>query len=214
MRVDHLTFGQLYRLASPENLCRVTKAYHKWLRRFWDDNDGFGSIEPFSVGLAQAYCPIEATPWCRVLAFLRDSELRSALRRAAKDQVVPYHPGYLTLFRTLNRFIDQRTQSALGSLIVMHCKHCGVPAHLRENTSGDYCVFVESNEAGCAVLTYKPGLKWSTIKQFCDEMNVSADRVFWWLPEGDRTGWRINPSNWPVNTPDFQKAADELVYKA
>lgn len=217
MKIDHLTFGQLLKLQSVENLARVTRAYHKALRRHFDDNDGGGSIEFYTVLLAETYFPEFAAPWKRVLAFLRSPELKLALRRSAKAQRVPRLPGYWATFIMLERraFPNRKVRWALAGLIVTHCKHSGVPATLRANDNEDFFVYVETNQLGCEVIRHKPGLKWSTISQFCNEMGVDPERVFWWLPKaGDRTGWRINPALWPVNTPDFQETAKQLIYVA
>ncbi len=73
------------------------------------------------------------------------------------------------------------------------------------------CVLVATDSGGCALLENKPGLKWSTIELMCYEMNVNVDRVFWLSEYRDKTGWRVNPALWPLDTPDCSQRALELV---
>lgn len=217
MKLDHLTFGQLYKLADISTLMRVTRAYHKALRRVWDTDSlfqtGLGADLPYSVSEAELCYPMTACPWTRLLAFLRSDELKSAVKKAARAVQIP--PScYVSVYRTLNpyRFPDKRVRHALASIIATHVKCHGVPAVVSEMADGSYAVRVATDEMGCAVLMHKPGLKWSTIELMCYEMNVNIDKVFWWLSEyRDKTGWRVNPALWPVNTPDCQEHVMELV---
>lgn len=213
MKLDHLTFGQLLKLADVGTLMRVTRAYHRALRRHFDDNDGGGSIEFYTVYLAETYFPEFAAPWKRVLAFLRSAELKSALKKSARAATIP--PScYVSIYRKLDahRFPDERVRHALAAIVATHVKCHGVPAVVTETADGSYVVKVATDSMGCALLTHKPGLKWSTIELLCYQMNVNTDKIFWWLSEHrDKTGWRVNPALWPVNTPDCMEHALDLV---
>jgi len=213
MKLNHLTFGQLHKLASVQTLMRVERAYYVALRTAWEEHPRGGA--EFSVSLAAELCPWVKRRYAGVIQFLRSAELKSALRAAAKPVQIP--PSCcVSKLRVLEsrRFINRKIRWALGALIVTHCKNNGVPACLEE--VGDLCDFVvyaATDELGCAVLENKPGLKWETIVQFCSEMNVDASPVFWWLPyTDDKTGWRINPLLWPVNIPDYPEIAKQLVW--
>lgn len=217
MKLDHLTFGQLLKLADTSTLMRVTKAYHKMLRRLWNSNL---VLDPalFTVCAAEspgAFCDYSelAKPWQQLLKFLRSDELKSALKKSAASIQIP--PScYVSIYRELSeqRFPNRRTREALASIIVTHCKCHGVPAAAQEGLNGTIFVRVATDSMGCAILQNKPGLKWSTIELMCYEMNVCVDRIFWWLSEyRDKTGWRVNPANWPVNTPDYLETAKQLV---
>jgi hypothetical protein len=209
MKLDHLTFGQLLKLRDVDTLMRVTKAYHKALRRVWC----LRRRDEFSVTAAEQFLPLFAQPWQQVIEWLKGPELRSAVKKAARGMTIP--PScYVSVYRelTVHRFPNRRTREALASMIATHCKCHGVPAVVQGET--DLRVYVATDSMGCALLQEKPGLKWSTIELMCYEMNVNTDRVFWWLSEyRDKTGWRVNPALWPVNTPDVSEWVKELVYE-
>lgn len=209
MKLDHLTFGQLYKLKSPETLMRVTQAYHKALRRKWDAE--IYEWCSFFVARAEETFPAFSEPWRRVIQFLCSAELKSALRKSAVDTRIP--PScYVSALRVLpNRgFPNATIRKSLAAAIVAHCEANCVPACVMDFIDRTI-VYAATDSMGCAVLESKPGLPWADIEKLCYQLNVCVDRIFWWLPEGDRTGWRVNPMNWPVNTPDVQEAAKELV---
>lgn len=206
MKLDHLTFVQLHRLASPANLLRVTTAYYRALRKSHE--------EPFMVSQAEAWCPEVKARYQSVLDFLRGPELKSALRKAAAAQKIPPSCSVIR-HRVLSghRFPNEGIRHALAALIQIHCVSNGVPACVM-SANDDTLVFAATDELGSACLTYKPGLPWEQICFECDNMLIDPMAVFSWLPwTDDKMGWRINPCNWPVMTPDYQEAVKQLIEK-
>jgi hypothetical protein len=207
MKLDHLTFGQLFKLALPETLMRATRAYHNVLRRQW-------KYDGFSVAAAEEHAsPYFIDKWKRMLDFLRGPELKSALRKAAAAQAITPTPGAPFPFMTVNRFKfpDYRNRLAVSGLILMHCRHNGVPAKCRVTPDGDFEIRVETGPLGCALLCHKPGLKLSTIDKFCQDTGIHTWGPFPWVPLGTPRDARINPCVWPTNTPGVQEIAKELI---
>lgn len=141
------------------------------------------------------------------------ARLKSAMRQKAAMTPIPQAFEY-SLFRKLpaRLYRDRQHRLTLAWLIFKFCRAAGAVARVSVNNEDDFLVSVMTNSVGKAVLTHLAGLKWEDIQTYCRDMNVDAEKLFWWLPVADdRTGWKINPSNWPVNTPDWQVAANSLI---
>lgn len=215
MKLTHLNFAQLHRLASPANLLRVTTAYHKALHRLWDSEDGGGSIEFFTVGLAEAYFPEFCKPWQRVLLFLRSDALKTALRKAADDFAIQCTPEPWTPVCVLEaRRFPTQVRTVLSGLVYRLCRNNNLAARIQTHElSEDVRVVADCNAHGPTVLLYQSGIAWGVICETLRAYNLAPFEVFPWLVLADlRPTTRVNPLQWPVNTPDFYEHGKTLAY--
>lgn len=226
MKIDHLTFGQLYKLYSHHNLCRVVAAYEGMLRRHWDietpaNERHHARLNEFSVTGAERIFFKQAAPWRRVIAFLKGSELRSAVRRAADAQDIPYLPGAkLELCRIPVFGRTEAEAEALAAIIMWHCQRSGAMAFwkcTRETIGYNAIVIaVETGPLGIRILQYRHGLPWNEIAAMCWAKGVDPERLFDWVPQEHRRAerfedTRVNPCVWPMNTPDRHEIAKQLL---
>ena len=216
MKLEHLTFGQLYRLHSSPTLIRMECAYHCALRRrqlFY-----FPGIKMNRAEMEAAF-PEVAARWRRVLDFLKGPELRSALRREADRVLVRRCPGYMEVFRTIPYYSPEQEQDAfaLARLNVVYITDvCGVPARVARIPNQHrqaYTVLVETDEFGRAAIIYKTGVEVQKLQQYCADGNHSFSRLFWWVPNGLNPTDKINPCCAPVNTPDATDQAAAFIWK-
>lgn len=215
MNLEKLSFGQLYKLAQPETLMRVTAAYHRALRRAWNADPAFVP-EDFSVSLAEKPGNFSyfAVPWRRTIAFLRSSDLRRRLRIAADCQSVPLVPGsWLSLWDiSPRRFYHPRVRAALAAMVMYLCEKNRVPCVFSE----DHDIIklrAETSALGIKLLLYKSGISWDRVIYFCEAYEVKPQNVFWWIETAQMSPpMLINPLVWPVNTPDVYEVGRTLVY--
>lgn len=214
MKLDHLTFGQLYQLAQPETLMRVTATYHSALRTAWDAEGGHGSIEDFSVSLAEAYSPEIKKRYSPKLSFLQGLALKTALRKAADAQTIRPTPGRSLVLRTIEtrRYRNGTVRSVLADLIMEFCRLSGVRAWVREVSNKNLEVHVETDAWGVKLLWHRSGLRFSTIMQFCLDAGLRPGAVFFWLDDYTSATDRINPLVAMVNTPDVHEIAAQFVH--
>lgn len=214
MKLDHLTFGQLYRLASPETKIRVTRAFHVELARAWELKYGSPPADAArAISQQEARFPEIGRRYRKIIKFLSSHELKIALYRAAAAQPSRPIPGMWTEFRRLvfARFGERRACIALARLIVIHCQRCGIPAYSRQSLA-TLTIFVETDSMGSALLTYKPGLLLDDILGLTLRAGLSLWQVMPWVPiEAVRFHKWVNPSVWPVDAPDAQETAKELL---
>jgi hypothetical protein len=216
MKLDHLIFGQLRKLQHATTLMRVTRTYHTALRRAWDENAGFGSIEFYTVTLAESYLPEIKKRYAPVLAFLIGQELKDAVRRAADAQpVTPTPAAPLTLVTLSHRmWYDGNAQEALAEIITEWCSQNSVPAHFKWNAEGDIEIRAETGPLGVALLHFKSGLTWRELESECSARGLQTHDVFWWLLDLRPAPFaRVNPLVWPVNTPDIYETAKCLIHE-
>jgi hypothetical protein len=211
MKTNHLTFGQLLKLESANNLCRVTRAYHRALQNAWDISTPGQQL--FMVSTAEFRFPGIARRYRPVLDFIRSFGLKQIVRRAAVEQQIPHLPGANIIIRTCEWWTATGEQTAYGLAHI--CKSfveaCGIPAKITR-TRGAFAVHAETNSYGAAILRRKPGVKVESLKQYCDDGNMNFEEIFWWynlVPPGN---WRVNPVLRCVNTPDAADNALEIVY--
>jgi hypothetical protein len=198
MKISHLTFGQLYKLASARTIMRVDAARTEAANAYYQH---------------RVPCWTYVTRFDCVLAFLRGPELKRALRDAAAAQDIPYVPGTAL---ELCRFRWSQLAYAHANIIYTFCKLSGAIVHVHTEGS-DVVVRVDTTPLGIAALNYKPGLKWKTICQECAIENLrSPFDIFWWLTPiiPLRENDRLNPAVWPCNTPDVAAIAESLVTRA
>jgi len=209
--LDQYTFGQLLKLAQPETLIEVTRGYHAFLRAEVPDATVNGI---YSYALAEASLEPHLTRcWREKLNFLTGGELKAALRKAAEKQKIAPMIGHPHPFMVINRFKfpNYKARLALSGLILMHCRHNGVPASCKVNAQEDFEITTECGPFGHTLLRYKPGLKWQTIEKFCYEMGISVWLPFPWVSHSLPFGTRVNPCVWPVNSPDVNETASQLI---
>lgn len=212
MKLNHLTFGQLLKLESASNLCRVTLAYHNALAAAWASNSPGG--QPFVVASAEFRFPKIARRYKAVLDFLRGSELKRACRIAASEQAIPRIPGAATRIRTCEWWTPKSERHAYGLALICKCfaEACGVPAKIRRSQSA-YTVTAETNEFGRSILLRKPGCTLVSLAQFCEDGNMDFNAIFWWanlLPS--KTCWRVNPLLRCLDTPDIADNAWDIAF--
>src|SRR5579862_2977493 len=209
MKIKHLTFGQLFRLQSIQNLMRLTQRYHTRLEQAWESHGQprysfmVWKAERTFLEIARFYKP--------VIEFIRGPEVRRALRIAADSQPIQITPGYWKPFRDVTRWSQGMDSMALARLTADFCNAAGCPTKISRSKHG-FLVSVETNDIGTMILRYRTGVSYATLRRYCEDGNLDFDRLFWWLPAGDKTGWRINPCTQPVNTPDIYEYAKALIF--
>jgi hypothetical protein len=201
MKISHLTFGQLYKLAHPWNFMRLEAARYAAMNR-----------ARAALGTEVAP-PHVAARYNKVMDFLRGPELKAALKAAAAEQDIPYVPGAAL---ELCRFRWSQLAYAHANIVYTFCKLYGAVAQVLVEGS-DVVVRVDTTPLGIAAMNYHPGLKWKTICQECAIENLRSPLdIFWWLspiaPLGENE--RLNPAVWPCNTPDVAAIAESLVTRA
>jgi hypothetical protein len=214
MRIEHLTFGQLYRLGHEKTLMRVTRCYHAALREAWMSNN-FLNPHPFTVRAAALVFTCMARRYTRVLDFLRGPELKRAVRLAAEEQRIPHIPGASRIIRVCDYWTchSQKEQFQLARLCVSFCQALNIPAKI-EHRDRAYTVRAETNALGVAILLRHPGVSIETIRQFLSDGNVSLSGPFWWLPSlGTSPKARVNPILRCINTPDFPSYARAIIFE-
>ena len=194
MKLNHLTFGQLYRLQHERNLCRVLAAYHAALEKrwsaFWPDRKSH-----FSVGGAELLLPNMAARYHKVLDFLRGPELKAAVCAAADRDPVHWLPaGRSELKRILvAEYSRSRNAVALARLVQRLAAKAGIPADAEEDAEGNLFIYASTDDLGVAQLHYRRGLPWQEIVDLCYNMQVSPYEVFRWMPRNHFFGRPINP---------------------
>lgn len=207
MKLHHLSFAQLHRLQSPDNLIRVTSAYHKALRVCWKDM-GYGYTRGmFFVLEAEKICPSVSARYKPVLTALRSPELKTALRKAADAEMVPASPAFKLLTDWNNSRLTRNRALVWAHLIVFFCSQHGVPAKVDQCELG---IWVGAESIGVSQLHYRTGLPWKYIKDYCAAFAVDPWDIFWWVPR-DYTG-TINPLNRPVATLDVADFIPSILY--
>lgn len=208
MKLDHLNFSQLYKLAQPETLMRVTKAYHKALRRAAGATDG----QWLAYAAAAREFPEIENRYQSVIDFLTGPELRRALRDAADREPLPVACVGLHPFMEINRwkFPRPEVRAALATLVCLHCKRKGAKAAWRN--FGDH-IEIRTNQGprGSALLMHKRGIKWGQILEFCAVAQVPVWQVFPWVPLLTDDRARVNPCVWPVNIPSVDEISQDLI---
>jgi hypothetical protein len=203
MRLSHLTFGQLYKLASARTIMRVDSARTEAVQAYHNKDD-------------RAYSWHYVRRFDYVLDFLRGPEVKAALKAAAAAQEIPYMPGAsLELCRIPFRH-NRALMFAHARIVYTFCKLAGAVPVIVQDDRGPV-VRVDTTPLGIAALNYKPGLKWKTICQECAIENLrSPFDIFWWLTPiiPLRENDRLNPAVWPCNTPDVAAIAESLVTRA
>jgi hypothetical protein len=235
MRIGHLTFGQLYKLHNQCTLMRVTAAYHGALERahnererdrtqYYDETDqwseGPDDVQSFEaaggVAVAKEMFPGVAAPWEKLIAFLVGPELRAALRKAAGEAPARIVTGMwsdLTFCHTRD----------VGGAPAAHCRalairyfsqRLGIPAIITSGGDGldeHFCVRVETDSMGAAVIRHHPGIPWDELREYCAAVcwPGEPEYTFWWVPE-DFSGL-VNPCLKPIRTPDEGKQIREIL---
>jgi hypothetical protein len=213
MRINNLTFGQLLKLKHPTTLMRVTRARDAALRTCWG-----GAVPGFFVSLAERAFPAVAARYNKVIAFLTGHELRAALRKAADEAQVPYIPGARRVLVSIRLgVLPQAKWEAMtrATTIQAMCWAAGVPSFFTIEPyrwGPELVVYAETNELGEMLLLNRHGLPWGMLCALCENMDVSAARVFDWVPQDyrDRNAL-VNPIVFPVNTPDSAEIAESLL---
>jgi hypothetical protein len=211
MKIDHLNFAQLYKLQHQRNIVRFENSYYAMMERRWRKWAGvsgakfrFSSAEDTFVKLRDAHRG--------VLRLLRSRYFAAQLRHAADLETPLVTPGYAREFRAMPWTFRQDAQ-ALATLIKAFVLSKGVPAFVVRYSprviGPSYSVMVETDETGCALLTHKTGWRVQRITEMTGHRYMRA--LFPWLPAGISSG-RINPCNWPCNTPDVDEVAKRLVH--
>jgi hypothetical protein len=210
MNLTRLSFQQLYKLAKPETLMRVTAAYHTALRRRWD---AAKIGEPFIVSHAAAFYPEVARAFAPVLKVLRGRELPIALRRAANRTCCPLTPGALFPLVRLDarRYPNNKLRRAHADLILLHCQNHHVPAIIHSCDFGegiDWEIYIEAGPLTAQLLRYKSGPALALLAAH-SAPNAKVMNVLWWIPQDAKIHATVNPTVWPANVPNAQEIGRE-----
>lgn len=214
MRTSHLTFGQLLKLKHPVTLMRVTQAYHSALLRRWEA----GCNGEFMVLKAERMFPTVAARYQKLLAWLQGQELRTLLREAASSQRPLRIPGAKTVLVAIRLgVLPQAKLEAISraTCIQALCHQAGLPCWwevVEYPWAKMLTVFTETDETGVSNLCWRMGIPFNTLRVLCQNLEVSADAVFYWVPEELRAAnVMVNPVVFPMNTPNCEEIAQELL---
>jgi hypothetical protein len=211
MKLNHLTFGQLAKLQSTETLVRVTRVFHTALALEWERR--FSHLPGRTVFELKTLFPKIVSRYEPVLRFLVSPELRRARRLAAEKASILMIPGGAKQIRTCDYWTSKGKKEAfeLAQLCKTFCQARNIPAKI-QHRQGAYIVIADTDSLGAEALWAHPGVRISTLEQFCEMGDVSMRDVFWWLPANVPPQARVNPLLRCINTPDFQDYANEIIF--
>lgn len=216
MKLDHLTFAQLYKLAQPETLMRVERVYHHRLRLAWEQLGMPHGVE-FSVTAAERLFPGTAARYAGVLDFLKGHELKRALRHAADRTPIETYavkPSVWAPVRVIQarRYRNPSVRAALADLIEIHCRNGGIPTQVRGHGNGDLTVCAPVSSEGIRVLWHRTGIEVRDVRSMCFANEVTPEQLFFWLRSDVPDTSAINPIVALVNTPDVDEIALQFIH--
>lgn len=224
MKIEHFTFGQLWKFTSATNLMRVTAAYHSMLRRRWNlavlrewHRERAWPVSDFTVYEAErCLSDPEILIWKAVIAAIRNPAHRRTLRKLADAHQVTATSGCLTTLREIpwSEFGSDQPRyrsraMSLGFLIQRWLETQGLLSGVLYEGSTGITVKVECDEMGAAVLWRKSGMPVKALRFWCCDMGIDFYGLFPWVPR-EYTG-RVNPLHKPVNTTDVESEIHALL---
>lgn len=220
MRFGHLSFAQLARLHSVETLMRVTRVYHVALEQAASRYPG----RIFLVAEAEKEFAEIAARYRPVISFLQGTDIKKALKNAARRDAIPKTPENLREFRVIpvRRYAGQGDRAldyarCMAKVIQAFCLHNGVLAKIFLRGSGildEWVVMAATNDTGIEQFNWVRGWGLASIERICDQQHCVPRMLFPWLPVEFDGSRRINPALIPVNTPNIRDIAAELIESA